>query len=85
MFAVTALVAGRTTNEAEIVPGVIGVMLCGISWMDTVRSSDELIVRWVSDGLFISMAGSIALIVIGVMALVESRRGRAATTGPARR
>ncbi|TXK43317.1 hypothetical protein [Nonomuraea sp. C10] len=76
MFAVAALTAGKTTNEAEVVPGAVGLILCGSSWLLTVRNSDEAVLRWVSDGLFVSLAGSVALFVIGVMAIVQDRRWR---------
>lgn len=74
MLAVAALTAGKATIEAQIAPGVCGSLFCGISWAGTVLGSDEGVRRFVSGGLYISMSASVALIVIGVMAIVQNRR-----------
>ncbi|MCF6475360.1 hypothetical protein FAF44_44435 [Nonomuraea sp. MG754425] len=74
MLAVAALTAGKATIEAQIAPGVCVLLLCGIDWASAVWNSDETTPRFVSDGLYICMAASVALIVIGVMAIVQNRR-----------
>ncbi|TDE32399.1 hypothetical protein E1295_39655 [Nonomuraea mesophila] len=73
-LAVTALAAGKATNEAAIAPGMLGVVLCGYSWIHILRNSNEIVQRWVSDGLIISLAGSVVLTAIGVMAIIEGRQ-----------